>query len=129
MLVMTVPTVRLQRPFLGSSGVDLLGPSSRAARRTHWRELAEHRQTYRAPAASLDAQRAHHEQIRRGRGEGGVLMISHAVVVRLLTSNPYEAGTKRAGFSPDQARSALMCSASRMKSELRPVTIVRAEEY
>ncbi|CAM9217821.1 unnamed protein product [Sphacelaria rigidula] len=31
-------------------------------------------------------------------------MVSHVVVIKPLTSHPYEAGTEHPGSSPDQAR-------------------------
>ena len=68
---------------------------------------------------------------------GGVLIIFHATDIWPLTSHPYKAGTEHAGFSPDQARnqinhqarSAVMCSVSRMKGELHPAKIVRPKAY
>ena len=53
---------------------------------------------------------------------------------RPLTSRPYKAGMGHAGFSPDQARnpqarSAVMCSASRMKGELHPTKTVQPRVY
>lgn len=56
----------------------------------------------------------------RAGGRGGAIMIVHAVVVRLLNSHPFKVGTEHAGLRPDlahnhQARSCVMCSASRME--------------
>lgn len=61
-----------------------------------------------------------------------VFVILHCVVVRPLTSHPFEIWTEYAGFWLDQARnhkarSAIMCLAGRMRDDLNPAEICRPE--
>ena len=62
-------------------------------------------------------------------------MVLNAVVIRPSISHHYKAGTEHAECSPDQARinhqarSAVVCSAIRMKGELHLAKIARPESY